>query len=584
MLVDVATGTADVALEACAPRRGGAGRRASSAWTSPARCWRSASARCRRRGSRGRIVLVHGDAMRLPVAERHRPTRSRSPSASATCTTASVACAEMARVLQARRPPGHPRVRRAAGARAGRPVPVVLPGGAAARRAAHLRAHRRLLVSAGLGRHLHAAGRVRAHARAAPASTAVRADPLTIGIVYLYTARRRVSAWRGAQVCGATVSPCKDECYNPRGGAVDSFRLRRSVPGRARRRERHLAPRGHDAVGRRATSLVILLILFGGRLALFQPSPEELEQRRLEALRQQQEQERNRQRFVFVEPRVDKPAPTPPPRPELSDLDRRAAAPRGVPQPDNPLPLSRGNSAERAEAEPAERARGEETPDARSPAGARAAQAGGAPAGARPRPAAADSRLPEGRERRARRRAAQPAALRPERDLQQPAGRAEGSRARRSSSTPRVSSSARGSAASSPRCGATGSCPRPRSRSTAAWCCSSTSTATGTSPTSSWSQPSEIDAFNRAAVQRHPRVEPDRAAAARVSRRQGVLHRHVLLQRAAQLTRGSAASDVAPLARRCATMPTRTQQLGLHPAARRARRASSLWRVGMSRR
>jgi len=106
---------------------------------------------------------------------------------------------------------------------------------------------------------------------------------------------------------------------------------------------------------------VVLLILFGGRLALFQPSPEELEQQRLEVLRQQQE-ERDRSRFVFVQPRVDTPAPTPPPRPELSDLDRRAQSPEVSRRPENPLPFSRGNSAERTEAEVAERARGEETP------------------------------------------------------------------------------------------------------------------------------------------------------------------------------------------------------------------------------
>src|SRR5678815_325776 len=95
---------------------------------------------------------------------------------------------------------------------------------------------------------------------------------------------------------------------------------------------------------------VVLLILFGGRLALFQPSPEELEQQRLEVLRQQQE-ERDRSRFVFVQPRVDTPAPTPPPRPELSDLDRRAQSPEVSRRPENPLPFSRGNSAERTEAE-----------------------------------------------------------------------------------------------------------------------------------------------------------------------------------------------------------------------------------------
>jgi TonB family protein len=107
---------------------------------------------------------------------------------------------------------------------------------------------------------------------------------------------------------------------------------------------------------------VILLILYGGRLAIFQPSPEELEQRRQEALQQQLEQERNRQRFVFVQPRVDTPAPTPPPRADLSDLDRRAAAPEVSREPNNPSPFARGNTAERIDTPPPERARGEETP------------------------------------------------------------------------------------------------------------------------------------------------------------------------------------------------------------------------------
>lgn len=112
---------------------------------------------------------------------------------------------------------------------------------------------------------------------------------------------------------------------------------------------------------------VILFILFGGRLALFQPSPEELERQRQEALREELERERNQQRFVFVQPRVDTPAPTPPPRADLSDLDRRAAAPEVSPQANNPLPAARGNSAERAEATIAEKARGEEAPPTPEP-------------------------------------------------------------------------------------------------------------------------------------------------------------------------------------------------------------------------
>jgi TonB family protein len=108
--------------------------------------------------------------------------------------------------------------------------------------------------------------------------------------------------------------------------------------------------------------LVVALILFAPQIPWFRTSPEELEQRRQELLRQQQE-ERARQRFVFVQPRVDTPAPTPPPRPELSDLDRRAQAPEAPRQPQNPLPFSRGNSTERTEsAVPPERARVEEPP------------------------------------------------------------------------------------------------------------------------------------------------------------------------------------------------------------------------------
>jgi TonB family protein len=107
---------------------------------------------------------------------------------------------------------------------------------------------------------------------------------------------------------------------------------------------------------------VILFILFGGSLPFLQPSPEELEQRRQELLRQQLEEARNRQRFVFVSPRVDTPAPTPPPRADLSDLDRRATSPQVSPRPTNPMPAARGNSPELAEAAVAEQPRGEETP------------------------------------------------------------------------------------------------------------------------------------------------------------------------------------------------------------------------------
>ena len=114
---------------------------------------------------------------------------------------------------------------------------------------------------------------------------------------------------------------------------------------------------------------LVLAFQFGPDLKIFQPSPEELEARRQEILRQQ-EQERAARRFVFVQPKVDLKALQPLSRAELSDLDRRAQARERSAKPDNPLPFSRGNSFERAEAAEAERARGPDTtvkPDAEPP-------------------------------------------------------------------------------------------------------------------------------------------------------------------------------------------------------------------------
>jgi TonB family protein len=59
-----------------------------------------------------------------------------------------------------------------------------------------------------------------------------------------------------------------------------------------------------------------------------------------------------------VQPRLDMPAERPPERAEASDLDRRARTPEPTPEPSNPLPAARGNSAERVEASPDLRARG----------------------------------------------------------------------------------------------------------------------------------------------------------------------------------------------------------------------------------
>ena len=107
--------------------------------------------------------------------------------------------------------------------------------------------------------------------------------------------------------------------------------------------------------------LILIWFQFGPNLHLFQASPEELEARRQELLRQQ-EKERDDRRFVFVQPRVDLEALKPKPRADLSDLDRQAQARERAVKPENPLPFARGNSSERVEATPQERAKGPDTP------------------------------------------------------------------------------------------------------------------------------------------------------------------------------------------------------------------------------
>ena len=68
-----------------------------------------------------------------------------------------------------------------------------------------------------------------------------------------------------------------------------------------------------------------------------------------EAMNAQADQNKDRARFVFVEPSVDLKALKPPERADLSDLDRKAAAPKPAPKPADPLPRSLGNTRERVE-------------------------------------------------------------------------------------------------------------------------------------------------------------------------------------------------------------------------------------------
>jgi TonB family protein len=85
--------------------------------------------------------------------------------------------------------------------------------------------------------------------------------------------------------------------------------------------------------------------------------PEDVEALRQRILAAQQQRLAEQPRFVFVSPRVDRPAPAPP-RAELSDIDRQAMARERAEKPTNPLPFSRGNSADRTEATKQEAARG----------------------------------------------------------------------------------------------------------------------------------------------------------------------------------------------------------------------------------
>ena len=104
-------------------------------------------------------------------------------------------------------------------------------------------------------------------------------------------------------------------------------------------------------------AVIIVLLLLAGRITWFKTNQEELARKREELA----ELERTRRpRFVFVEPRVERRAP-PKLQADLSDQDRRAAAPERAPTP-NPLPLSRGNSPEMTDRPQSQQARGPENP------------------------------------------------------------------------------------------------------------------------------------------------------------------------------------------------------------------------------
>lgn len=100
-------------------------------------------------------------------------------------------------------------------------------------------------------------------------------------------------------------------------------------------------------------AFIISILIFAPQyLPAFRAEPED------DIVKLHQEPQQEKPRFVFVQPRIDTPAPKPPERAEMSDMDRQARNRERPPAMENPLPYSRGNSTERAEATPEERARG----------------------------------------------------------------------------------------------------------------------------------------------------------------------------------------------------------------------------------
>jgi len=100
---------------------------------------------------------------------------------------------------------------------------------------------------------------------------------------------------------------------------------------------------------------IVLLILFAPA-ALFQARQVDLTQA----------QPQDDVRFVQMMPLKDRAAP-PKPDAEHSDKDRQAATPEKVPQPENPMPVSRGNTPEKILGAPNERAAGPDSPQPVAP-------------------------------------------------------------------------------------------------------------------------------------------------------------------------------------------------------------------------
>ncbi len=118
-----------------------------------------------------------------------------------------------------------------------------------------------------------------------------------------------------------------------------------------------------SAINRRdgvAVSIMVHGLIFAALLFLPQYVEQFLPAQPVHPPPEQQARREDQPRFVFVQPRMELPPSRTPERVEMSDLDRSARSPeKPAPVIENPLPMARGNSAERTETTPDERMRGD---------------------------------------------------------------------------------------------------------------------------------------------------------------------------------------------------------------------------------
>src|SRR5690242_7025800 len=134
------------------------------------------------------------------------------------------------------------------------------------------------------------------------------------------------------------------------------------------------------------TLLLYALVVIAGLLGPRLPFVRAMELQQQQALQQrlkQQEDLRSRAEFVFVQPKIDIVAKVPPKLAELADKNRKAQTIERAPNPTNPLPFSRGNSADRVIADADKRTK---EPPSEQPKPASRGQENGAQPGPQPAP------------------------------------------------------------------------------------------------------------------------------------------------------------------------------------------------------